>query len=250
MARPRRPSRTAAAATLDRELLGTIGRGVREARLRRSQTQREVALLAGVSASTVQRIEAGRAMHISLDSIQRTAHAIGRPLRLELSPDPLREPADAGHLAMQELVVRLGTAAGYVAIPEMPAVRQGSWRSTDIALRSDAARRFLVLECWNSIDDVGSACRGTDRKLADGTAYAAARWGEGEHLVAACWVVRATARNRALLATYPALFAARFTGSSAAWVRALTDGADPPREAGLVWSDIRAKRLFPWRHHS
>jgi len=250
MARPRRPSRTAAASTLDRELLGNVGRGVREARLRRGQTQCEIAALAGVSASTVQRVEAGRAEHISLDSLQRTAHAVGRPLRLELSPDPRREPADAGHLAIQELVVRLGTVAGYVAIPEMPAVRHGSWQSTDVALRSDTARRLLVVECWNSVGDVGAAYRGTDRKRIDGAAYAAGRWGEGHHLVTACWVVRATARNRALLASYPALFAARFTGSSRAWVRALTEGGDPPPEIGLVWCDVRATRLFPWRRPS
>lgn len=168
MARPRRPSRTAAASTLDRELLGNVGRGVREARLRRGQTQCEIAALAGVSASTVQRVEAGRAEHISLDSLQRTAHAVGRPLRLELSPDPRREPADAGHLAIQELVVRLGRVAGYVAIPEMPAIRYGSWRSTDVALRSDTARRLVVVECWSSVGDVGAAYRGTDRKRIDG----------------------------------------------------------------------------------
>jgi hypothetical protein len=129
----------------------------------------------------------------------------------------------------------------------MPAVRHGSWRSTDVALRLDRARRLLIIECWNSIDDVGAAYRGTDRKRFDGAAYAAARWGEGDHDVAACWVVRATARNRALVAAYPAVFAARFAGSSRGWVRALVEGAIPPCETGLIWSDLRASRLFAWR---
>jgi transcriptional regulator with XRE-family HTH domain len=247
MARPRRPSRPVAAARLDRELLLVVGRGIREARLRRGLTQHAVAHLAGTSSSTVQRLEAGRAVNASLDSLQRVAHAVGRPLRFELAPDVRREPVDAGHLAMQELVVRLGRAAGYVAIPEMPAVRHGSWRSTDVALRNDAERRFLLVECWNSLDDVGAAYRGTNRKLIDGGAYASGRWGEGEHLVAACWVVRASVRNRTLLATYPALFAARFTGSSWSWVRALTLGTTPPTDAGLVWCDVQATRLLAWR---
>jgi len=246
MARPRRPSRSAAAARLDREMLAAIGRGIREARHRRGLTQRAVATMAGLSTATVQRVEAGTSEHISLDSLQRAAHAVGRPLRLDLSADARREPIDAGHLAMQELVIRLGKGAGYAAIPEMPAVRQGSWRSTDVALRSDASRRFLLVECWNSLDDVGAAYRGTNRKLLDGSAYVAARWGEGEHRVASCWVVRASARNRTLVGAYPALFAARFTGSSRSWVSALTQGTNPPPSAGLVWCDVAATRIFAW----
>jgi hypothetical protein len=61
------------------------------------------------------------------------------------------------------------------------------------------------------------------------------------------WVVRATARNRALVARYPEVFAARFPGSSARWVAALTTGALPPSQPGLVWSDVGATRLFAWR---
>jgi hypothetical protein len=60
-------------------------------------------------------------------------------------------------------------------------------------------------------------------------------------------VVRATARNRALLARYPEVFAARFPGSSARWVRALTTGEAPPGQPGLVWAIVDAARVFAWR---
>jgi hypothetical protein len=129
----------------------------------------------------------------------------------------------------------------------MPVGRAGSWRATDVALRNDQRRWLLIVECWNTIGDVGAAWRGTSRKLADGEEYAAGRWGEVPHLVAACWVVRATVRNRALVARYPALFAARFPGSSRAWVQALTTGTEPPRETGLVWCNASATRLYAWR---
>jgi hypothetical protein len=62
-----------------------------------------------------------------------------------------------------------------------------------------------------------------------------------------CWVVRAARRNRALLATYPETFAARFTGSSRAWIDALTKGTPPPDVPGLVWCDVLTTRLFAWR---
>ena len=61
------------------------------------------------------------------------------------------------------------------------------------------------------------------------------------------WVVRATARNRNLVARYPEVFASRFPGSSQGWVTALSSGVEPPSQPGLVWSDLGATRLFAWR---
>ncbi len=61
------------------------------------------------------------------------------------------------------------------------------------------------------------------------------------------WLVRATARNRALVARYPEVFAARFPGSSAGWVRALVAGAPTPTGTGLVWCDVASTRVFAWR---
>jgi hypothetical protein len=60
-------------------------------------------------------------------------------------------------------------------------------------------------------------------------------------------VVRATARNRALLARYPEVFAARFPGSSRQWVNAITTGAEPPAEPGLVWASVDGTRVYAWR---
>ena len=61
------------------------------------------------------------------------------------------------------------------------------------------------------------------------------------------WIVRSTRANRALIARYPEVFTARFPGSSAGWVRALTTGVDPLAEPGLVWCDVDANRLLAWR---
>ena len=88
----------------------------------------------------------------------------------------------------------------------------------------------------------------SSRKLAEADDAASLRWGEAPHRVGLVWVVRATARNRHLVARYPAVFAARFPGSSAAWARALTTGTEPPAEPGLVWASVDGTRIWPWRH--
>ena len=184
---------------------------------------------------------------MTLDAWQRIAIALGIPLRVQLQRDHLDEPADAGHLAIQELVLRLGRAAGYRTMVELPTRPAEPWRSIDVALADDQRRRLVVTECWNSIGDIGGAVRGSARKAAEADALAAARWGDAEHLVALAWVVRATARNRTLVARYPEVFAARFPGSSAGWVRALTSGSSPPAAPGLVWASADATRIFAWR---
>lgn len=80
--------------------------------------------------------------------------------------------------------------------------------------------------------------RATNRKLAE----AAATWPDDR--IASVWVVAATAANRAILARYPHVIDAIFTGSSRAWVHALDHGtAAPPPEPGLVWCDPATARL-------
>jgi hypothetical protein len=46
-----------------------------------------------------------------------------------------------------------------------------------------------------------------------------------------------------LVARYPAIIEAALPGSSRRWIRALTEGSPPPREAGFVWYDASAGRL-------
>jgi hypothetical protein len=166
---------------------------------------------------------------------------------MNLQHDPMDGPADAGHLGVQELVLRLGVAAGYARQVELPTRSRDPWHSIDVSLADDRQRRLVVVECWNVIGDVGGAARSSNRKLADAEDLATARWGTTSHTVGLVWVVRATARNRALVGRYPHLFAARFPGSSIGWVRALTRGSEPPAEPGLVWASVDGTRLFALR---
>jgi hypothetical protein len=106
---------------------------------------------------------------------------------------------------------------------------------------------MILVECWNSIGDLGAAARSSDRKRSEAEALAAAQGSDPPVSVAVVWVLRATVRNRAIVARYPGIFLARFRGSSTGWVRALVEGAPPPAEPGMVWSDTAATRLFAWR---
>src|SRR3990172_6519021 len=105
----------------------------------------------------------------------------------------------------------LGRRAGRPPPPAEPS------RSSDAALRDDPQRTLILIECWNTIGNIGEGARSSSRKVAEAEGLAAVAGGdEGPYRVAACWVVRAARRNRELMARYPEVFAARFPGSSSA----------------------------------
>lgn len=253
MGAPKRPQLISEAQRRNLEVLPRLGSEVRRSRTRRRLSQRALATDVGLAQSTISLLERGHGGRLSLDTWQLIGLAVGRQMRFELSADALAEPADAGHLAMQELVLRLGRQAGFARTFELPIrpVAPAGWG--DVGLRDDRRRLLALVECWNTIGDLGAGARASDRKRAEAEQLAVAIGPLDGAAVAqpyrvrSCWVVRATARNRALVARYPEVFAARFPGSSAGWVRALTEGTEPPEKSGLVWCDTRAMRLIACR---
>lgn len=250
MARTRRPSVSTEASLSNRQQLARLGVELRESRRRRGWTQRDLAQRAGVSHSTVWRIETGRGAGVTLDSVQRTGVALGRAFQWSLATDILREPPDAGHLAVQELLLRLGRATGYHGSFELALKSADPSHSIDVRLRSDSHRRLLVEEAWNTLGDIGAGKRSFDRKLAATDALAIAVGHGRPYAVHGCWVVRANARNGELVARYPEVFASGFPGTSEGWVRALMTGTAPPVLPGLVWCDVKATHLFAWRRRN
>jgi transcriptional regulator with XRE-family HTH domain len=242
----RRPRLALEAQRRSREQQARIGGEIKALRERRGWTRVELAARAGLGRMVESRIERGIGT-TDLDALQRIAIALDRPLIVSFGGrDPSEPTADAGHLAIQELVLRVGRAAGYTGAFELPTRPNEPWRSVDVGLASEARQRFILNECWNTIGDVGAAARSSARKLSDLEDLATARWGtDGQ--VGLVWVVRATARNRALIAQYPEVFATRFPGSSRGWIEALLTGSVPPHEPGLVWCDVGATRLYEWR---
>ncbi len=223
------------------------GRKIRAARTRRRWTQRELGRRAGLSQQTISQMERGDGATLSVAAWKRVTIVLSLPLDLRIGRDALELPADAGHLAIQELLLRLGRAAGYARTFELPTRSTDPMRSTDVGLVNHERRRLVRVECVNSFGDIGSAIRSSDRKEREAEGLAISL-GHGEpYSVHVCWVIRSTRRNREIIARYPEIFASRFTGSSRAWVRALVNAIEPPNEPGLIWCDTAATRLFEWR---
>jgi hypothetical protein len=206
----------------------------------------------GVGQGRMSELERGLGASAPLDTWVALGLAIDRPLAVsfsrDIAPDTVR---DAGHLAGQELLLRLARTTGRRAAAELPTRPADPTRSIDVCLRDDPARAIIVNEIWNRFDDLGAAYRSTTRKIAEAEGLAVLAAGDGPpYRVAACWLVVDTAANRKLVNAYPELFSARLPGSSEAWARCLVEGGPPPHEPGLVWLDLRAGRIVPRRRRN
>ncbi|MGH2467253.1 MAG: helix-turn-helix domain-containing protein [Candidatus Limnocylindrales bacterium] len=225
-----------------------LGRELRQRRKRRRLTQASLATLVGLKASREGELERGRGATATLRTWHALFGALGAELRIIVRADPLDEPVDAGHLAIQELLLRLARALGRTRRAELPTRPADPHLSSDVVVVDVRHRCLILQEAWNTFGDLGAAARSTNRKAAEAEALAVALAGDAPPLrVATCWVVRATRRNVALVRRYPEFFAARFPGPSRLWVEALVGGAAPPVEPGLLWFDPAPTRLYAWR---
>ena len=224
-----------------------LGRDVRATRIRRRLTQARLGEIVDLSQSEISRIELGEGRGVSIAVWMRLATALGRNVRFEFARDPREEPVDAGHLQVQELLLRLATATGRPGRFELPIGRGDPGLSVDVFVRDDARRMLIVEEAWNSIRDIGGGARSFQRKIALAEDVGVAIGGEAPYVPRGVWAVRATRGNRALVARFPEVFARFFPGSSRHWVDAILSGSEPPAEPGLVWCNIAATRLYPWR---
>jgi len=244
------PTREQREATrLTHALADVLGRSVRDARRRARLTQAQVATRIGVHQSLISRVELGRGGVVALEVWVAIGVALGRPLAVSLSR-PLgepREPADAGHLAMQERLLALARATGRTATFELP-TRSGDPRySIDVCVRDDRHRVLLIVEAWNTFGDLGAAIRSTNRKVAEALDLAELIGGDRPYGVAAVWVIRSSVTNRGLVRRYPQILRSAFPGSSRTWVRALGGGSAAALQPGLVWLDPASGRVSALR---
>jgi transcriptional regulator with XRE-family HTH domain len=231
-----------------RSIAASLGRVVREARRRRRWTQARLGASIGLSHSRIGDIERGHGTGTALIVWARLGAVLDRPLAAAFSRDlDPATPADAGHLAGQELVLGLARATGRRAWFELPTRPADPRLSCDVGIRDDSHRTLILCELWNRLDDLGRAVRSTDRKVAEAVELAVGLGGERPYRVRSCWLLVDTAANRRLVARYPQVLATRFPGSSREWVRALSGDSPAPVNPGIAWIDLRAGRLVPMR---
>lgn len=240
---PTRVSRTSTVIAGQREaiaLAATLGGQARAARRARRLTLNAVASRIGISPARLSELERGLGARAPLETWVALGIALERPLAVHLTRplgEARDEPRDAGHLEIQEHLLAQAAKLGRHGTFELPTRPLDPSRSTDVGIRDRDHRTRILAECWNTFGDLGAATRATIRKAAE----AASTWPDDR--IAIVWVVRATAANRALLVRFPSIVDAAFPGSSRAWVAALTMGAPPPDDPGLVWFDAATGRL-------
>jgi transcriptional regulator with XRE-family HTH domain len=223
-------------------IAANLGRDAKATRKRRRLTQAELGHLVGLGQSEISHLERGHGARTSIETWIAIGIALRRPISIGFSRDVVDpDLQDAGHLAAQELTLRLASRAGWQGRFEAPSDPGAPRHSTDIELSAPDGRLVLV-EIWNRLDDLGAAVRSTDRKLAD-----IGHGRDGRDSVQACWLLVDTSANHEVVRRYPAILQARFGGSSAGWVSALTNGSTAPTRPGVAWVDVRSGRLRPLR---
>lgn len=217
-------------------LAATLGRAVRNARRAHGATQTATAAVAGISQSCWSNLERGRGANVSLLVWVRAADALAADLRAYLERVSAADlPRDSVHLRHQELIARTAAAGGWRVAPEK---QLGGAGVADIVLVRGS--EVALVEVWDWFADVGDAFRSWDRKLERLGTTAGGK-------VGGSWVIRATRRNRELLASHRTLFDARFPGSSHAWLHALGVPAPMPDEPALLWVSVAGDRFFASR---
>jgi transcriptional regulator with XRE-family HTH domain len=163
-----------------RALCARLGSELRAARLRKRLTQAQVGVLIGVHQSRISQMERGFGANSSVGIWIAFGIAVGRPLAISTSRSLIAEPREAGHLAAQELVLRLARAHGIPGSFELQTRPAPNATYIDVCLRNDRHRVLEVIEIWNAFEEIGAGARNFKRKLAEAQAIAVVAGGDGE----------------------------------------------------------------------
>ena len=114
----KRPTARITGAARARDVMSMLGRGVAASRTRRGLIQRALAEKVGISRARLAAIEAGQGGAAPAEVWFALAATLGRYLRFEFARDPVEGLADAGHLDIQELLLRDSAGGGWEQVFE------------------------------------------------------------------------------------------------------------------------------------
>jgi transcriptional regulator with XRE-family HTH domain len=228
-----------------RHLAVRVGTALRDARLAQGLRQVDAATAAGITQPFWSRIERGLETGATLETLAACASAVNVQLAAFIEAMPGASlPRDIEHLRRQRLVVEQAARGGWAATPEAALSGDGPRpRSIDVLLIRAARREAAVVEIWDLITDGGDAMRGLQAKVEATQRRLGSGWN-----VQGLFLLRRTARNRALVGELGPLLAARYPASSSAWLAALEDPGRPmPGADGVAWTSTRGDRLIAAR---
>jgi transcriptional regulator with XRE-family HTH domain len=182
-------------------------------RIKRGWRQCDLARAAGVSASTVSRIERGHVDHLSLDVVRRVAAALD--IRVELQArwrsGDLDRLLNAGHSRLHEEVARMfrRDLPDWIFEPEVSFAIYGERGVIDILAWHPVRQAVLVIELKTDVVDVNELVGGVDRKRR--LAWQVARDRGWKPDTVSVWVIVAAGRtNRARIAAHGAMLRAAY----------------------------------------
>jgi transcriptional regulator with XRE-family HTH domain len=224
-------------ATPTNPLAARLGARIRRARFAVRKTQRAVATGAGVSQSTVGRIELGRGGHVPLDTWERVAAVVGLDLSAVIrTPSRVRSHTlqMRCHRMVSDLAGRGGWATWTISTPDDPA-------QTETILERPERREVAIVRVWDVLGNVEAEIAAFKERLAE------ERTARGEGCrVGGVVVVTAGGENRRRLSETGAPVARAFSLHADDWLMALGRFRVPmPDELGMIWTDERVERLRP-----
>ncbi len=222
-----------------------FGSAVRGVRIKRGWRQADLAARAGISASTISRIERGHLDSFSIAVIRRVAAALD--IRVDLiarwRAGDLDRLLNAKHSALHEQVARMfrDQLPAWVLEPEVSFAVYGERGVIDILAWHQARRALLVIELKTDIVDVNDLVGGVDRKRRLARNVARERgWDAGSVSV---WVIVAAGRtNRARITAHGAMLRAAYPTDGRVVKRWLRN-PDNPVSALSMWQDVRPQTV-------
>ena len=225
-----------------------VGAAIRAVRLKRRLRQVDLAVLAGVSRTTISRVERGHVGSLSVDMVR----AVGRALdvRIELTArwraGDLDRLLSARHSALHERVARLfHDLPDWIAEPEVSFAIYGERGIIDILAWHPGRRALLVIELKTEITDVNEVVGTIDRKRRLATQVAAERGWDVAGASVSIWLIVADSKtNRRRVDSHRAMLRAAFPNdgrSMAGWLR------DPSQRMAALsfWTDSHPQNVSP-----
>lgn len=226
-----------------------FGAAIRAVRHRLRLRQADVATRAGVSVSTVSRIECGRLASLSISTIERVAAVL--EIRLDLVPrwrgGELDRLVGAGHAGMHDQIARLLRGLpGWSFAPEVTFAVYGERGIIDVLAFHPGRSALLVIELKTELVDVQALLGQVDRYRRLALRIARERGWHAQSV--GVWVaLRATMTNRRRVAAHVAVLRAALPDEVRAVRRWLGDPVGPL--AGLSFVADSHPRTGSDAHH-